>query len=380
MQLLRPDQVYIDFFKATTREPVIILRGGRRSGKTLAHMWRFLAIASHGSGGDVLITSDTFPNLGKVIKDFAGIVGIAPQYKQAEGEYIARYKRMTFRFRSFNRPQDAKGTRMKWLYINELDGIDKELYEMLEVGVEGQIVCDMNPTDSDHWCRKLQTPANTLITSYLHNSFLSTEQKQRFKKIEEEGKDAEIGSAEYKRYANEILGEYATLGGRVFNKVHHIDRATFDRHAFVKYLGIDFGDTTAPNALCSVKFDYVNKAIYIAEELYQAFVADSVIAERVNIIRDARCMVYENAMAGGTRVLNMHQNPDFDLYTVPIVKMDVDSSVAEMALWTIYVCGENAQSEFKDYKVKEGVYEGARNIIDAARYVFIMVVMRELVV
>ena len=379
MQLLRPDQIYVSFFKATKREPLIVLRGGRRSGKTMAHLWRFVAIAEHGSGGDCLITSDTFPNLGKVMKDFADVTGVPPEYRQKEGEYVAKYRRMIFRFRSFNRPQDAKGTRCKWLYINEMDGITKELYEMLEVGVERQIVADMNPTDEDHWSRHLQTGTNTLVTNYMHNSFLSVEQKERFQKIEEVGQFAPVGSAEYKRYSNEILGEYATLGGRVFNNLVIIDNNTFDNVECVQYLGVDFGDTTDMTALASCKFDFGKKTIFVREEFYNTRVPDSMVATKIKALRGCRALIYETATGGNTRVLNMLQDPDFTIQTIPIIKMSVYGSVAEMAEWTIKVTGANAEQEFKNYKIKEGEFTGADHIIDAVRYVFIMVVLQRLI-
>jgi len=375
-----PAKCYHDFFIATKNERLIFLRGGRRSGKTYAIFYKFFHIAEHGTGGDVLITSDTFPNLGKLVKDFTDITGQEPQYVMKNGEYRARYQKSIFRFRSFNRPQDAKGTKAKYCYINEADGVDADLFQTLRLGIEKQIICDHNPT-AKFWGTEMQNKINTLVTSFRDNSFLTPEQIADFSKIEAAGKNAPVGSAEYKRYANEILGEYAEMGGSVFRKLYFIDEKEFETQDFVKYAGVDWGDTTDPNAAATVKFDFENKRVYVKEEYYAVFMPDSLLKEKLKTIPNIRTLIYETATGGNTRILNFINDSEFTrkIRTVPVYKKDVSSSVSEMAEWTFYITGKNAQDEFENYKVVAGKFAGADHIIDAVRYVFIMVVMLKLV-
>jgi len=369
-------QCYLDFFIDTKDERLIFLRGGRRSGKTYAIFFKLLHIAEHGTGGDVLITSDTHINLGKLIKDFTDITGVEPQYVMKSGEYRATYHKSIFRFRSFNRPQDAKGTKAKYCYINEADGLEQDIFNTLRLGIERQIICDHNPT-AKFWGTEMQNETNTLVTSFRDNSFLTPEQIADFEEIERVGKNAPVGSVEFKRYANEILGEYAEMGGRVFNKLYFIDENEFDKQDFIKYLGLDFGDVSDPNALASVKFDFENKRVYVKEEFYETLVPDSLIADKIKTIKGAKHLIYEHATAGKTRIVNMLQDKEFNknIQVIPVKKQPVASSVSELAEWTIYVCGKNAQNEFENYKASVGTFTGADHLIDAVRYAFTMVVI-----
>ena len=376
----KPAKIYLLFFVAIKLFRIIFLRGGRRSGKTYAIFYKLIHIAEHGTGGDILVTSGTHPNLGKIIKDFIDITGKEPTYSMKSGEYSCQYFKSKFRFRSYNTAQDAKGTKAKYLYINEADGLEEDIFNTLRLGIEKQIICDHNPT-SKFWGTKLQNEKNTLVTSFRDNSFLTSEQIEDFEKIEADGKNAPVGSVEYKRYANEVLGEYSELGGQVFNKLYFIDEKEFDCKDFIKYLGIDWGDTCDPSAAVSVKFDFEKQNIFVKEEYYEVFMPDSFLSDTLKKINDSRILVYETATGGGTRILNLLQDKEFDkkFELIPVTKQTVYSSVKEMAEWSIYVCGKNAKYEFENYKISEGKFKGDDHIIDATRYVYIMVALQKMV-
>ena len=378
--ICKPDQVYIDFFKKTKKERIIFLRGGRRSGKTFAVFYRFIVNAEWAEPKSILITSDTHPNLGKVMRDFEMITGVLPVYVLRRSEFIANYRNTVFRFKSYPTYQDAKGTEADELYINEGDGVSQEVFETLELGIRNKIIVDHNPTDQ-FWGSIMQNSQNTIITTFLNNSFLTQEQKDAFQKIVIEGKNAPVGSPEYKRYSVQILGEFAELGGQVFNRLFFINEDDFESVEFVKYLGLDFGDTQDPNAIVSVKFDFENKKMYIKEEFYLSLVPDTMLADKLKTIQGTKHLIYETATSGGTRIVNMYKDTELrnKIKPFPVKKQSVYSSVFEMTEWTLYICGKNAQLEFEGYKVKEGEFDGADHIIDAARYVFIMVVLLKLV-
>ena len=164
---------FLDFFKRTSNERIIFLRGGRRSGKTFAIFYKFAHNFEKGSGGDVLVTAPSHSALGTLMNDFAEVFGIEPEYRQKKGEYRAHWFGGLFRFRIFSTAQEAKGTKAKWLWINEGDGLPAEIYETLILGVTKQIVCDHNPTQN-FWGSALQNETNTLITSYADNIYLTT--------------------------------------------------------------------------------------------------------------------------------------------------------------------------------------------------------------
>ena len=369
--ILRPSDKYLQFFQKSKKEKIIFFCGGRRSGKTFAIFYRFLFNAEHCSGKSILTTSDTHPNLGKVMSDFSTITEQEPEYRMKIGENISKYRTSDFRFRAYNRPQDAKGTECDELFISEGDGLDKRIFETLSLGVRGKIIIDYNPTQK-FWGMDLQTPENTLITTYRDNSFLTRGQIERFEEIERKGKDATVGSAEFVRYQNEILGQFAELGGQVFHHLYFITAEEFDEQQLITYCGVDWGDSIDPTAAANVKFDFVNKKIYIKEIFYLSFVSDSLLLETLKRQR-VEWIVYDYATGGNTRFLNFAADADFKTPTYPAHKMDVYSSVKELSEWKICVCGANAQDEFSNYKAQDGKFVGADHLIDAVRYVFIYV-------
>ena len=64
---------FLDFFKRTSTERIIFLRGGRRSGKTFAIFYKFAHNFEKGSGGDVLVTAPSHSSLGTLMNDFSEV-------------------------------------------------------------------------------------------------------------------------------------------------------------------------------------------------------------------------------------------------------------------------------------------------------------------
>lgn len=210
-------KTYLNFFKKTSKERIIFLKGGRRGGKTYAIFYKFAHNLEKGSGGDVLVCAPTHSALGTLMNDFSYIFNIEPEYRQKKGEYRAKWYGGTFRFRIFSSGQEAKGTKAKWLWINEGDGVPAEIYDTLKLGIEKQIVCDHNPTHN-FWGTNLQNDNNTLTTSYKDNIFLTPEQISEFETIEAKGKDAPPGSPERVSYERQILGNYSKITGNIFTR------------------------------------------------------------------------------------------------------------------------------------------------------------------
>ncbi len=121
-------KTYIDFFKRTKNERIIFLRGGRRSGKTTANTYRFLAKAKHGERATVLITACSDSG------DFAALENFKRDFGQWINKHIPRGRttlkiaNMTFIFAVFNSSDDAKGTGCDYLWIVEADNMDDEVF------------------------------------------------------------------------------------------------------------------------------------------------------------------------------------------------------------------------------------------------------------
>ena len=147
------------------------------------------------------------------MNDFAsfGIGGV----KQKKGEYRVHWFGGLFRFRIFSTAQEAKGTKAKWLWINEGDGLPTEIYETLILGVTKQIVCDHNPTQNFRGTA-LKNENNTIITSNDDNIYLTPAQVEEFEEIRRKGENAPAGTPERVRYEQQILGNYSRITGKIF--------------------------------------------------------------------------------------------------------------------------------------------------------------------
>ena len=212
---MKISETYLNFFKRTSSERIIFLRGGRRSGKTFAIFYKFAHNFEKGSGGDVLVTAPSHSALGTLMNDFSEVFGVEPEYRQKKGEYRVHWFGGLFRFRIFSTVQEAKGTKAKWLWINEGDGLPAEIYETLILGITKQIVCDHNPTQN-FWGTDLQNENNTLITSYADNIYLTPAQVMEFEEIRRRGENAPAGTPERVRYEQQILGNYSKITGKIF--------------------------------------------------------------------------------------------------------------------------------------------------------------------
>ena len=148
-----------------------------------------------------------------------------------------------FRFRIFSTVQEAKGTKAKWLWINEGDGLPSEIYETLILGITKQIVCDHNPTQY-FWGTNLQNETNTLITSYSDNIYLTAAQVREFEEIRINGENAPAGTPERVRYEQQVLGNYSRITGKIFTS-ENMNRQRLNEADFEGYEKIIVADPSS---------------------------------------------------------------------------------------------------------------------------------------
>ena len=368
--MLTISKTYDEFFRKTKKERLVLLKGGRRSGKTYALFFRFLALAENGSGGLFLLTAPTYPILGKLVADFRDITKKEPRGTK-DGGFTAIHFNGIFRFETFENAQKARGVKCKDLWINEASGFEKEIYDELTFGVERQIFCDYNP-NVKFWASNLENDNNCLTTTFRDNKYLTLEQITHFEEVERKGMNARIGSYEWKLWQNEVLGNYADMGGNVFSNVYEISENEYDSIDTVETLGLDFGDINDPNCLVGVK--YFNNCMYVRYYLKLTGISDYLLSEYIAKIQKPRQkLVYETATAGNTRIVNILQNKNVKVTVVPVIKQQVAASVLALCDYDkIFVCNDT-DKEFANYNIVNGQLSEKNNHgIDAARYVDIM--------
>jgi len=207
------DKHYRHFIKP---ENVLISEGSSRSGKT-ANMCRYAIQQNTFKRFDLNIIAPSYKmlNLGSFLdcKQFiedndidVKIPAAATQIKFKSGGTIT--------FEVVTSELEAKRNRDN-VFINEADGIEEAVADLIIGRAKGQTFIDYNPTRK-FWSEKYKTDNNWQHSTFEDNPFLSGSQKEWFERLKRDGEHAEAGSPE--RYVYEVyyLGKYSSLAKSVF--------------------------------------------------------------------------------------------------------------------------------------------------------------------
>ena len=275
---MRINKIYADFFDRTKNEPLIFLRGSRRSGKSVAILQNEY---QHGKRGrhniQCIAKTSTLLDTG-IVSDFENILkfdGIELPQNKSKKEYYINESRL--RFLSINRTVNAAdiartmgaATRR---FINECNNFDKATIENLLISAgnmfglqtQSKVTFDYNPT-SPFWASEYETPENTLVTTWRDNALnLSDAQIKQFLEWERIGKMSDVGTPERWRYDVICCGRFSSIFGRIFS-AHNIHFGEIKKGA-KRYIFID--PATARNdgdyLACVVGY-FVDNKLYITD-------------------------------------------------------------------------------------------------------------------
>lgn len=213
---------YDDFFQRTKNEPVVILQGSKRSGKTFSTLIKQGESLVTGNGIKIQCFSESpkQQNFG-LMSDFQKIFNpILPKFKVNATQKTYRYNNNELAFinisdnvRADNIANSLGACNIR--YVNECNNFSKETVEKLMINNTGQIFFDFNPY-REFWVNDLITPDNFLKTTWKDNPFLSENQITLFKEWTRLGQLAEVGSYNYWRWQVMCEGNFAELTGEIF--------------------------------------------------------------------------------------------------------------------------------------------------------------------
>lgn len=160
-----------------------------------------------------------------------------------------------------------RGARVKYLYIDELVDINKEVFELLKSRLSFEYsCCDFagNPQNTHHWVKEfIDSDVDLYLQKYtlLDNPFLPDEYvKQLCKEYE--------GTVYYNRY---ILGQWCNAEGVIFrqiadNKSRYITKET--DYDFVS-IGIDWGGNGSAHSITAtgIKRDYTSLQVLASDKM-----------------------------------------------------------------------------------------------------------------
>ena len=174
----------------STRD-IVVNQGGTSSGKTYAILQVLFAKAISETCIITVVGQD-IPNL-KVgaLRDAIDIHNGDDAIKQQVVFYNRSDRVFSFmngsimEFNSYDNDQDAKSGKRDYLFVNEANGIQYNIYEQLSLRTRKQVYIDYNP-DTSFWVHDKIIPLpNTelIISDHRHNPFLSEKIREKIEAL-----------------------------------------------------------------------------------------------------------------------------------------------------------------------------------------------------
>lgn len=259
-----------------SKAQIVINQGGTDSGKTyaLCQLMAMYATVDNAPDVDPIITilGSTVPNLKKgAYRTFKNIVSSTEGLREYISNWNETDRTITFKtgwvveFISCQSEQEAKQGKRQYLFANEANGIDWNIFWQLAKRTRIKTFIDYNPS-APFWAHDkligttgtnndLTATVELIISDHRHNTFLTEQEHNRTEGI----KDKE----RWKVYARGLTGN---LEGIIFANWKEIPDDQFPDVDF--FGGIDYGYTNDPTA--GVKIARVANNIYIHELCYES--------------------------------------------------------------------------------------------------------------
>lgn len=213
---------YRQFFAETKNEPVVIIQGSKRSGKTFSIL-QHEGLKFFGNNQIKIQCFSDSPkqqNFG-LMSDFQNIFNpVLAKTKSNATQKLFKYQNNELAFINVAgnvRADDIVNSlgACNDRYVNECNTWSRSAIEKLMINNTGQMFFDFNPY-REFWINDFITEKNFLKTTWRDNPFLSQAQINLFLQWTEKGKQSEIGSYDYWRWQVMCEGNYAEMLGKIF--------------------------------------------------------------------------------------------------------------------------------------------------------------------
>jgi phage terminase large subunit len=254
---------------------IVINQGGTSSGKTYAIEQVLFCLACERNKQVITVVGQDIPNLkAGALRDALNIYHQSAQLKQLVKNYnktdriFEFYNGSIIEFKSYTNAQDAKSGKRDYLFINEANGIEWNIYSELALRTKTRIFIDYNPNTEfwvhDHLIGK--PDVELIISDHRHNPFLDKDLAGRIEGIEDPEK--------WKVYARGLTGK---VDGLVFSKWFICD--DIPHGARLIATGLDFGFTNDQTGCIDVYTQ--NGELWIDELFYETGLTNKDVANRL---------------------------------------------------------------------------------------------------
>lgn len=262
-----------------TKAQVVVNQGGTSSGKTYAILQVLFCLAASNDKQIITVVGQDIPNLkAGAMRDAQNIYSGSPVLQRMVRSFNKTDRIYEFtngsiiEFKSYDDGQDAKSGKRDYLFINEANGVEWDIYHELGLRTKTRVYIDYNP-NTGFWVheRLLGRPGvELLISDHRHNPFLP---KQVHDKIEElRQADHEL----WKVYARGLTGR---IIGLVFDNWFVCDRIPDEAKLIAS--GLDFGFTNDQTG-CVLVFQQ-NGELWVEELIYESGLTNPDIGEKLKL-------------------------------------------------------------------------------------------------
>ena len=255
--------------------------GGTRSGKTYSILqllfFVMLGEAKRGLKPAICsVVSESMPHLKRgCIRDFKTILraeGIWEEERWSETAHTYTFDNGgIIEFWSVDDSGKVFGSARDYLFINECQHIDYEVFRQLAVRTRTRIIVDYNPTHHFWVQDKVESKDNCkrIHSTYKDNDYLT---KEQIREIEGQREDVNF----WRVFG---LGLEGALDGLVYEFETIDSLPDNDMRQYAEVYGMDFGFTNDPTARVQVLADTGRKVLYVRERCYRTHMLNSDIVE-----------------------------------------------------------------------------------------------------
>lgn len=301
---------YLRFFVNNHGSRWVMLRGGRRSGKSFSVIKWLWFLASAKAGSIFYMCAASFPALQLLMNDFQRATPLKVEGSTIYGYQAVMSNGSKFIFKSFDTYEKTQGTTCDYLYLEEALNIPIDIITTLSMSVTQQIFACFNPTKKSGLERYVnKDQSNLLLTTWQDNEYLTDAQREEFEAIKRRALAPNASIMD--KYAYEVYykGNYAEMSGKVFQTIYTCTDDEFDRIPVRPLYGLDFGFVESRDMTALVAVKIHNNCVYAKELIYDNgnLINDKALAHRLSElgINEYEQVVADYGGLGKTRIHNL---------------------------------------------------------------------------
>jgi len=276
-----------------SKAPIILNRGGARSGKSHALHQVLLTRFLSEENKKFLVVRKSLPSLRiSALMDWERLidrVGVRKKFREERLMLNFHYKSNLLHFGSVDDPEKIKSSEWNYVWMEEMTDFDLADFQQLRLRLSAptktmnQLFGSFNPISEKHWIKtevlNKMSGVDEIVSTYKDNPFLSDD----YVKTLEELKDQDVNL--YSVYA---LGQWGSLEGSIYNKWEIVDSFPFSVDEEI--YGLDFGFNN-PTALIRVGIKDGN--LWEEELLYQSGLTNSDLIDKLQeLIKSKSSIIY----------------------------------------------------------------------------------------